>query len=352
MPRRNQGPRLRWIGKRNCFYIVWTEHGRSRERSTGTADRKQAEVVFAEWLQLRGRRNGPSDPAAILVTDVLNLYLQERGPKVAAPGRIAFAALALTDFFEGLAVAHVTPQTCSRYVEKRGRSKGTVRRELGVLRAAINYAHKSGRITRAIPVELPERPEPRDRWLTRREAAQLIRAGRTAQARLYLPLFILLGLYTGRRKEAILSLRWPQVDLEAGRIDFEVAGRRRTNKKRGVIQIPPRLLPHLRRARKRGTDLGNVLHINGERIKDIKKGFAAACERAGLEGVSPHTLRHTAATWLMQAGTDVWQASGFLSMSMETLQRVYGHHHPDYQREAAENIGRRPQNVRVIRGHS
>jgi integrase len=220
---------------------------------------------------------------------------------------------------------------------------------LGVLRAAINYAHKSGRITRPVAVELPERPEPRDRWLTRTEAAHLICAARTAQARLYMPLFILLGLYTGRRKEAILSLRWPQVDLEAGRIDFEVAGRRRTNKKRGVIQIPPRLLPHLRRARKRGTDLGYVLHINGECIKDIKKGFAAACKRAGLEGVSPHTLRHTAATWLMQAGTDVWQASGFLSMSMETLQRVYGHHHPDYQREAAENIGRRPQYVRVIR---
>jgi hypothetical protein len=43
-----------------------------------------------------------------------------------------------------------------------------------------------------------------------------------------------------------------------------------------------------------------------------------------------------------------WQASGYLSMSMETLLRVYGHHHPDYQRQAAENIGRRPQNVRVI----
>jgi integrase len=140
----------------------------------------------------------------------------------------------------------------------------TVRRELGVLRAAINYAYKSGRITRPVTVELPERPEPRDRWLTRIEAAQLIRAARAAQARLYMPLFILLGLYTGRRKEAI----------------------------RGVIQIPPRLLPHLRRARKRGTDLGYVLHINGERIKDIKKGFAAACERPGVGGVSPHTLRH------------------------------------------------------------
>jgi integrase len=142
-------------------------------------------------------------------------------------------------------------------------------------------------------------------------------------ARLYLPLSFFWSLH-GRRKEAILSLRWPQVDLEAGRIDFEVAGRRRTNKKRGVIQIPPRLLPHLRRARKRGTDLGYVLHINGNRIKDLKRGFAAACDRAGLEGVSPHTLRHTAATWLMQSGTDIWQASGFLSMSMETLQRVMG----------------------------
>jgi integrase len=129
---------------------------------------------------------------------------------------------------------------------------------------------------------------------------------------------------------------------------LEVAGRRRTSKKRGLIQIPPRLLPHLRRARQRGTDLGYVLHINGERIGDIKKGFQAACKRAGLDAVSPHTLRHTAATWLMQTGTDLWQASGFLSMSMETLQRVYGHQHPDYQREAAENIGRRPQLVRGI----
>jgi integrase len=348
MPRRNQGPRLHWLAKRKCFYITWTEHGRSRERSTGTADREKAEVVFAEWMQRRGRRTGPSDPATVLVTDVLNEYLQHRELKVAAPERIAYAVLALTDFFEGNSVADVTPQACGRYVEKRGRSAGTMRRELGVLRAAINNAFRNGRITRPVPVELPERPEPRDRWLTRNEAARLIRTARTPHARLYMPLFILIGLYTGRRKEAILSLRWPQVNLEARTLSFEVSGRRRTNKKRGIIPISPRLLPHLRRARKRGTDLGYVLHKDGERIGDIKKGFAAACKRAGIGGVSPHTLKHTAATWLMQAGTDPWQAAGFLSTSVETLIRVYGHHHPDYQREAAENIGKRPQNVRVI----
>jgi len=220
----------------------------------------------------------------------------------------------------------------------------TLRRELAVLQAAINYAHRNGRITRSVAVTLPARPPSKERWLTKHEAALLLRAARTEKARLYMPLFILLGLYTGRRKEAILSLRWPQVNLEAGLIDFDIAGRQRTNKKRGKVPIPRKLLTQLKRARRRGSDLGYVLHINGEPIGDIKKGFAAACRRA------PHTLRHTAATWLMQKGVELWQASGFLAMSEKTLVEVYGHHHPDFMRQAAEAIGKSlPQNFRVIR---
>src|SRR6478736_2918372 len=114
MPRRNQGPRLRWLRKRNCFYITWTEHGRSRERSTGTAEREQAENVFAEWMQRRGRRSGPSDPAGVFVTDILNDYQEQRAAKITSPERIAYAVLALTDFFEGNSVADVTPETCGR----------------------------------------------------------------------------------------------------------------------------------------------------------------------------------------------------------------------------------------------
>ena len=348
MPRRNQGRRLRWLEKRRCYYITWTERGRSRECSTGTADLEQAEAFFAEFLHARGRRDGPSDPSEMLVTDVLAHYGSERGPQVTAPGVMGRAIDLLIRFWQGRVVSDVRPETCRRYCEKRGRSAGTVRRELGVLQAAINHAHKDGKLTRSVVVELPQSPPPRDRWLTRQEAGRLLRASRTQQARLYLPLFILLGLYTGRRKEAILSLRWPQVDLEAGLIDFETPGRERTKKRRGKVPIPAKLLPHLKRARKRGSDLGHVLHINGKRIGNIKKGFAAACRRAGLAGVSPHTLRHTAATWLMRAGVSHWQAAGFLAMSEKTLRDVYGHHHPDYLREAAEAISKRPQRVRIL----
>src|SRR5215468_12737244 len=178
--------------------------------------------------------------------------------------------IALTAFWEGMTLAEVTPEACERYQQARARAKGTMRRELGVLRTAINWAHKNGRITRAVPVSLPEAGQSRERWLTRSEAAGLIRAARTRKARLHVPLFILLGLYTGRRKEAILSLRWPQVDLEAGLIDFDIAGRARTKKRRGKVRIPARLLPHLQRARRRGTDLGHVLHVNG-RLRTLRR---------------------------------------------------------------------------------
>ena len=123
MPRRNQGPRLRWLAKRECFYIVWTERGRSRERSTGTADREQAQIALAEFLRQRDRRSGPRHPNEVLVTDLLTEYSTERGPKVAAAHRIAYAVLPLVDFWAGCSVADITPETCRRFAEKRGRSR-------------------------------------------------------------------------------------------------------------------------------------------------------------------------------------------------------------------------------------
>jgi integrase len=261
MPRRNNGARLRFLSKRHCFYIVWTENGRSRERSTGTSDRGQAEIALADFIHTRARSAGPRDPAQTLVTDVLADYAEERGPETAAPWRIAAAVKNLVAFWQGRTVADILPQTGRAYVTARVRSDGTTRRELGVLRAAVNHAHRAGRLTRVVAVLLPRRPEPRDRWLTRREASLLLRAALCEpRVRLHLPLFILIGLYTGQRKEAILSLRWTQADLTAQRINFNVTGARRTNKRRSQISIPTPLLGHLRRARQRGTGIGFVVH--------------------------------------------------------------------------------------------
>src|SRR5262249_880436 len=154
---------------RACWYIAWTERGRSRERSTGTTNRELAEVAFAEWLQRRQqRRSGPRDPAEVLVTDILRNYATKkaRAEDLMPPQRLAYAIIALTDFFEGKIASDVTDDLCDQYAKVRKRSNGTIRRELGVLRAAINGAHKSGELTRAVSVKLPEADSPRERWLT------------------------------------------------------------------------------------------------------------------------------------------------------------------------------------------
>ena len=353
MPRPNRGPHLVWLQKRGRFYVREYVQGRARDKSTGTSDRGEAEAVLADVLQRRRRRGGPCPPDAYPVADALAAYGEEKAPRTEAPERIGYAISALMTFWGDNMAVDITENTCVAYAGFRDVSDGTVRRELGVLRAAVNWAHRHGRLTRAPFVELPPNPPHKDRWLTRAEAAALLRAARVEpHARLHLPLFIVLGLYTGARKGAILDLRWNQVDLDRGRIDFNPPGRKRTNKGRPIIPIPRRLMTFLRLARRRGSDLGHVVHQDGRRLKDIKTGFAGAAKRSGLDSlrtkvgetsdgrplyqatVSPHVLRHTAGTWMAQRGVDLFQVAGWLGQSYQRTVELYAHHHPDFMQQA------------------
>jgi integrase len=92
----------------------------------------------------------------------------------------------------------------------------------------------------------------------------------------------------------------------------------------------------LRRWRERKLIATCFVEFNGKPVASVKKGFKTAVGLARLPGnVTPHTLRHTVATWLMQRGVPIWEAAGFLGMSPEVLQDTYGHHHPDYLQGAA-----------------
>ncbi|MEL6235707.1 MAG: site-specific integrase, partial [Pseudomonadota bacterium] len=70
-------------------------------------------------------------------------------------------------------------------------------------------------------------------------------------------------------------------------------------------------------------------------LAKIRKGFARAVERAGLEGVTPHILKHTAVTWAMQRGMPIERAAEYFSTSPEVLRRVYQAHHPEFTASAA-----------------
>jgi integrase len=120
---------------------------------------------------------------------------------------------------------------------------------------------------------------------------------------------------------------------------------------RTIIQqlIPPRLLAHLRRGKDRKRIANCFVEFNSKPVVSVKRGFKTAVGLARPPGkVTPHTLRHTAATWLMQRGVPIWEAAGFLGMSPEILQDTYGHHHPDYLQGAAAAIGQKGRHVSVL----
>jgi integrase len=158
----------------------------------------------------------------------------------------------------------------------------------------------------------------------------------------------LIGLYTGTRAGAIASASTQRgigrsfIDLEQGIFYRLAAGATETKKRQPPVPIPPRLLAHIRRWVATGIVRDALIEWNGQPVRSVRTAFRRATALAGLDAsVTPHTLRHTAATWLMQAGVDKWEAAGFLGMTVEMLDRVYGHHHPKHLKEAARAIGYR-----------
>lgn len=369
MAKANTGPKLVLYGpderygatpkrgfKQYVYFIRWYEAGAKRERSTGTGDVRDAQEALAAFIHGQGQPaaepacRGPAPADRLTVTDMLGLYLEHHAPHAADPARIGYAIRNLVPWWDGAPVSGITAGACRRYAAESGRAPATVRRELGTLAAAMNWCVTEGYLDRGGVVVLPPVPKDEQRFLTRPEAAKLLWSSWRRRWRwkdgegilhtnLHLPLFILIGLYHGARKEAILGLQWQPntqggyVDLERGFIDFNPLGRAQTKKRRARVPIAPRLLPWLKVARRITRQY--VVECDGKPVGDVKVGFAATAKAAGLAGVHPHTLRHTCVTWLLRDGLDAWQVGGFVGMSPQTVQQVYGHHAPEFLKGAA-----------------
>jgi len=82
-----------------------------------------------------------------------------------------------------------------------------------------------------------------------------------------------------------------------------------------------------------------VIEHNSKNVVSVKKGFASAVKRAGLKNISPHSLRHTAATWMALAAIPMPQIANYLGhKDSRTTERVYAHHHPDFLKSAAKAL--------------
>jgi integrase len=327
MPRRRAPPRLYLHPTRRQWVI---RDGESYVR-TGCAehDRHGAEARLASYL---GKKHKPQAGPTPLIADVLLAYASEHLPHTNAAKNAAYNISNLSAWWGDKKLSDVTARNCRAYAQ--GKTPAAARRDLETLRAAIGHWHREyGPLPSAPSVVLPPKPQPRERWLTRSEVARLLW---TARRTPHLARFILLAAYTGSRSGAILSLRWSWIDLARGVMLRREHGAPETKKRAPPVRLGDRILAHLRRWRRLDGNSTYVVYYDGKRIQKMRRSWRTAVKSAGLgEGVTPHTLRHSRATWLMQSGIDPWEAAGHLGLSLEMLQRVYGKHHPDFQKRAA-----------------
>ena len=385
---------------------MWYERGIKRRQATGTRDGGEAEKLLAAFIQTRteaARPSGPRYPHQISVLEVLTFYGQEKAEGLASKELIGHSIAALIPFWQDMMVDAIKGQTCRAYYRHRRDAlakkfparaseslpspvdgagsaafDNTIRRELATISAALAYCKEEGHIIDPPAVWLPPKRPASQRWLTRQEAARLIRAARNNyKTKYHLPLFILIGLYMGQRKQAILDLQWVQnftggwVDLEGGVIHWKAEEERESNKKRPRSPIPRRLMRFLRYARRKSRQYVFEQNLTGPdgklklaSIGNVAHGFAtAACNagmgklekvgrarkaRGGIEvpenvphaEISPHVLRHTCITWLLQRGVPIREVAGFAGATEKIIEEVYGHHHPDHMGRARAALDR------------
>jgi integrase len=294
--------------------------------SLRTADLGEAKRRLADWH---------AKPSGETVGELVSSYLADKDKTAIRAVDLRGAWKQAEGTFGHLLPRQVTRDLCRAYRDQRyaaGRKPNTVRKELEVIRAALNFHKKGGDAV----FELPSPPPPKERYLTRDEARRLLKACRRFP---HVRAFVALSLATAARQSALLELTWDRVDLKRRRIALALGDSQdQDRKRRATVPMNRRAYRYLRVMEASAT-CPYVIEWGGHRVLSIKKGFAAACGRAGIEGATPHILRHTAASWMAESGVDMFRISKFLGhTNTKITEERYAKLHPDFLSDAAEAL--------------
>lgn len=337
------------------YEIWWTDAAAgyaTKRESCRTKDLAQAETYLAAFCaDARAQTAVTTAPRAPTVEELCQgwlLFVEAQGK--AKVGRYVLTAVRrelghyTADQLDGLVLQD--------YARLRGRSQGTIRRELGGLRTVLIWAADTRQIDRNdVPTfkrVIPPAGPPRSRFLDETQEQQFWAAAMSwGEARRWVRrqdressyrvmLFVALGLETAARRGAILELTWDRVDLGRGTIDYRIPKGRLTKKRRVQgLPISDRLMPVLKEAWLRapkdaaGHAQGRVIGCNY-----IGPAFARFAREAGLGWVTPHVLRHTWGSLKAMKGVPLYDIAQVMGDTMATIEANYLHLSPDHLRRA------------------
>lgn len=322
--------------------------GRRIRVSTQTADFDQASALEGKWKADVWRQQHWGERPRYTFPQLIDAYLDDTENKSSGE-RDLYSAQAITPYFLDSVIADITAQDIADYKKDRMQrvSVGTVIKELGFFSAAINYANKhwDWNLPNVIAGRMPAAPEGRIRWLTQDESQRLIAVAEQPRRAPFLADMIRLALNTGMRHRELLQLTWRRIDWKQRLIYFKPEH----HKSRRLDSIPLNdnaiAVLRARWAMRSATyqarngkivhaDIDHVFTFRGQPIGSAKKSFARACEAAGIDDCTPHDLRHTFASRLVQAGVPIASVKEVMRhRSIQTTMR-YAHLAPENTRAA------------------
>ena len=150
---------------------------------------------------------------------------------------------------------------------------------------------------------------------------------------------IRLLLFTGCRRGELLGLRWEDVNLDAGVLDLPDS---KTGRKVIVLNAPARqVLGALAKQRKNGSPWVLPGRFAGKPLVGLPHAWLRIRERAGLDGVRLHDLRHSYASTAAGLGASLPVIGSLLGHTVPATTQRYAGVAQDPRREAAERVGER-----------
>ena len=318
------------LGRLKGRYVVtWREEGGRRRRYRLRAVTK--EDATREAIDVIRRET--ETPGCYTVKDLWDLYREDKkGRRVADAMRLEWKVIKPSFGHlrpDQITVEHSRAHTALR--RANGIGDGTIWTELGHLSTVLKWATEQDYIARRPAIERPPKPEPRDRYLTRPEIAQLLSVDMAHHVRV--AVHLMLG--TAARSAAALELTWDRVDFDRRQIDLR-ASADGPRKGRAIVAMNPGLARVLADARRVALS-EYVVEWNAKPVKSIKTALNRAVAAAGLEGVPPHVFRHTAAVTLAESGVPMAKIAQILGHSDSRItERVYARFSPEHlQQEMA-----------------
>ncbi len=231
----------------------------------------------------------------------------------------------LRDSLSGMKITAITGKDLAEWRDQRARevAPATVNRDMTVLSHVFEIARKEWGIPVANPCRdvrrlRPDRP--RDRRLVGDEEARLLAAIDSGGRNPWLKPVVLFALETAMRQGEIVALTWADIDLEKPWAKIRQA----KNGEGRVVPLSTRAVAVLQPLQKEREQKEHspVFPTSSEAIK---KSWQRACNRAGVEELTFHDLRHEATSRLFEKGLNPMQVASITGHKTLQMLKRYTH---------------------------